>query len=332
MFRIQRSRSIADLDNIAKELVGDRGNWPDALLSALVAKIREGVRPSTTTLAEAVVATQNRDLYHSARSELLGSVSSCHYLLTHAVPDPAIEESLCAKLPELSTTWRTTIVRALGEHGTNGCRDTLSALEYEVHPASNTSKEVLNSLSPEDLNDRAAIIRTLDHREIVFFYETVLSSLRSVVARNRPPPTEWQENSVDHPGFFDIAESHFQRAETHLQRQNEESEAMGDLRKATEALLKAWIKQVACADARPLDLDSLQLEKLNNLLTTHVKPPKAIVAISVGIQHATNPATHDQGVLEESEFLSRNIAEGHMDGWRQLHRYAVKTLSRGQQF
>jgi len=171
----------------------------------------------------------------------------------------------------------------------------------------------------------------IDLRETVFLYEIVLSSLQSVVARNLPPPIEWAKGSVEHAGFFDIAESHFRRAETHLQKQNEVGEAMVDLRKATEALLKAWMRQAAGTDHLPPDFDSLELDKLINQLGQRTTTPKPMTAILRAIQFATNPTAHDQGLLEESDFLTPRIAEGHMDGWRRLHQYAAKTLSSGRQ-
>lgn len=45
MLRIQRTHSIGSMDSIARELVGDSGDWPDDVLNALASKIRSGVRP-----------------------------------------------------------------------------------------------------------------------------------------------------------------------------------------------------------------------------------------------------------------------------------------------
>jgi hypothetical protein len=124
-------------------------------------------------------------------------------LLQSGIPDPEIEELLCAELHRIygkcDSPWRSEILAKLVKYGSTACLGTLEAVEYEFASTYQTAILALKYSSSESLGEE--FLYGLEKQAQVEFGAKLVEAIRMVREAARMPHPQWgaAATSLDDP-------------------------------------------------------------------------------------------------------------------------------------
>lgn len=314
--------------DLTDELLREGDQCPEEIWAVYRNRVSINFHPGANVLTKIIIKNKDIILYEISKEIIQQDRWATIDLLRARIPDSEIEKRICGYLDDKpgDLILRKAVLEVLKDYGSIECLGTLQAFEYHHDPDFKAAQVIIGSMSKAtESEDNLSLGDWQKNLERTLAFEHGLlarKAIEAVSARNQPAIPQMVGHSISGSPFI-LARMHSEKASGKLD--HDLGGALNDIRKATEALLKAYISSTGIIIKKPTPLDELLLSDLISIIQAESRLPKHIGTYLDGVQKVSNMGSHDQGKAHE-EITSRTIVAGVIDQFFAIEKYLKDQL------